>query len=84
MEDTVTTPEYQRLLVILIEQRTRVGLTQADVARALKKPQSFVSKYEHGERRLDIIETIALCKILELPPQQLLLELTKGKTSSDV
>lgn len=37
-------------------------MTQADVARKLKKPQSFVSKYESGERYLDVVEFAAVCR----------------------
>lgn len=47
---------YQRLVRTLKAERLRGGLTQEDVARALKRPQSFVAKYESGERRLDIVE----------------------------
>lgn len=47
-------------------------LTQADVASRLGKPQSFVSKYETGERRLDVIEFLAVCKALEIRPADVL------------
>lgn len=40
--------------------RRAAGLTQADLARRLKKPQSFVAKYEGGERRLDVVEFLAI------------------------
>jgi transcriptional regulator with XRE-family HTH domain len=48
----------------LIETRLESNLTQEEVALRLNKPQSFVSKYESGERRLDIIELIDVCKAL--------------------
>jgi transcriptional regulator with XRE-family HTH domain len=77
IDDSMRNPEYQKLLALLIEQRARISMTQADVGRALRKPQSFVSKYERGERRLDFVETIALCRILGLDPHQLLDDLSK-------
>jgi transcriptional regulator with XRE-family HTH domain len=83
-EDSMRNPEYQKLLSILVEQRARVSMTQADVARALKKPQSFVSKYERGERRLDFAETITLCRILGIDPNLLLSEFTKRKRGANV
>ena len=47
---------YRRLLRQLIEARKSAGLKQSDVAHRLGKPQSYVSKTEQGERRLDVIE----------------------------
>ena len=48
----------------LKEIRTAKGLTQADVAKRLGQPQSYVSKYESGERRLDFVETILVSETL--------------------
>lgn len=47
---------YRLLLKRLREARVRAGLTQVQAARALRRPQSFVSKCESGERRIDVIE----------------------------
>jgi transcriptional regulator with XRE-family HTH domain len=47
---------YRLLLRRLREAREQAGLTQAEVARALRRPQSFVSKCESGERRIDPVE----------------------------
>jgi transcriptional regulator with XRE-family HTH domain len=49
---------------LLRTSRERAGLTQLDVAKALNVPQSYVSKYETGERRLDFTETSAVCVTL--------------------
>lgn len=53
---SVHTRPYQALLLKLRECREKLGLTQADVAQRLGRPQSFVSKCESGERRIDVIE----------------------------
>ena len=53
---------------MLVEAREASGLTQADVAKRLGKPQSFVSKYERGERRLDLPELIELLEVLIVNP----------------
>ena len=47
---------YKQFLKRLREARLQTGLTQVEVARALRRPQSFVSKCESGERRVDVIE----------------------------
>jgi len=59
------TSEYQALLRRLVEARRTAGLTQQQVADRLKRPQSFVSKYERGERRLDVIEFLHVAKALD-------------------
>lgn len=51
------------LLALLRERRGRAGLRQVDVAELLGAPQSFVSKYEAGERQLDFLEVYQLCRI---------------------
>lgn len=56
MDKSIYSAEYQRLCALLRELRQEAGLTQVDVAERLDEPQSFVSKYESGERRLDVIE----------------------------
>ena len=61
---TLYTPE-QRLLVSLLRQlREEAGLRQVDVAEALERPQSYVSKYEAGDRRLDFVELHAIVQVL--------------------
>lgn len=47
---------YARLLDKLRDARIEAGLTQAEAAKKLRKPQSFVSKCESGERRVDVVE----------------------------
>ena len=66
---------YGILRARLVELREAKGLTQTDIALQLGKPQSYVSKYERGERRLDIVELIAVAKVLSVDPAQLCAEL---------
>jgi len=49
---------------MLIEARVASGLTQMQIAESLSKPQSYISKYERGERRLDFPEFVELADIL--------------------
>jgi transcriptional regulator with XRE-family HTH domain len=64
MLKTIFSAPQERLQELLRQTRMDAGLTQEDVARRLKQPQSFVSKYESGERRLDVIELRQICGIL--------------------
>ena len=59
---------YARLQEALIAARRGENLTQVEVAERLGKPQSFVSKYESGERRLDVIEFMEVCTVLNIRP----------------
>ena len=54
--------EQEALLSLLRAIRTEAGLRQIDLAEALRVPQSYVSKYESGERRLDALELRAVCQ----------------------
>lgn len=56
MEKSIYSAEYQQLCALLRQLRREAGLTQVQVAERLGVPQSFVSKYESAERRLDLIE----------------------------
>lgn len=56
MEKSIYSTEYQRLCAVLRELRHEAGLTQVQLAARLNVPQSLVSKYESGERRLDVVE----------------------------
>ncbi|HTQ77879.1 MAG TPA: helix-turn-helix transcriptional regulator [Burkholderiales bacterium] len=54
--------ERAALLALLANIRSEAGLTQSELARKLGQPQSFVSKYEAGERRLDVLELRDVCR----------------------
>lgn len=54
------------LAQLLRDLRIKANLTQMEVATALDKPQSYVSKYESAERRLDLVELNDLCSVLGL------------------
>lgn len=65
-------PEHRALCDLLTTTRRKAGLTQQVVAKRLKRPQSFVAKYEGGERRLDLIEFIAVAEALAADPVKLM------------
>jgi predicted transcriptional regulator len=58
------------LQALLKEVRMESGLRQSDLAERLGQPQSFVSKYESGERRLDILELRQVCQAVGVPLQE--------------
>ena len=64
MEKTIYTQKYESVLRLLREAREKAGLTQVDLAAKVGRTQSFVSKVERGERRLDIIELRTFCQAI--------------------
>jgi transcriptional regulator with XRE-family HTH domain len=60
------TDEYDVFLLTLVSARKAAGVTQQELATRLGKPQSFVSKYERRERRLDVVEFVIIAKAIGL------------------
>lgn len=61
---TLGTREHKILLKLLKKIRIEAGLRQVDLAKKLKVPQSMISKYEVGERRIDLLELREICAVL--------------------
>lgn len=68
MQKSTHTRQYRVFLDWLIEARKDSGLTQQQVADKLGRPQSFVAKYENGERRLDVVEFLVIANLLDADP----------------
>ncbi len=64
MDKSIYTREYETLVRLLREAREAADLTQVDLAEKLGQSQSFVSKCERGERRLDLIQLRTICHVL--------------------
>ena len=82
MSKSLRTPLQQQLRNTLAGLRKAKNLTQADLALKLGRPQSFVAKYEVGERRLDVVEFIEVAHALEVDPSLLLAELIKNSADN--
>ncbi len=68
MQKSVHSEQHRKVLDWLIAARKAAGLTQQQVADQVDKPQSFVAKYEGGERRLDVVEFVTISKLLKADP----------------
>ena len=67
MGKSIYSKEYDFVLSQLRNARIESGLTQKEVAKRIRKPQSYISKCESGERRLDITELNKLAKLYKKP-----------------
>jgi transcriptional regulator with XRE-family HTH domain len=74
---SVHSREQETFRRLMIEARKGAGLTQQDVAKRLKRPQSFIAKYEGGERRIDVVEFLAITHAIGADPIRLLKRLIK-------
>lgn len=80
MSRTLQSPRHEALRCFLIEKRKRAGLTQAEVAKKLKRYQSFVATVETGQRKIDVVELLAFAEAIGFDPREAIKRLlaTKG------
>ena len=67
MDKSIYSKEYRKIIDLLKKARLESGLTQVEVAKKLRKPQSYISKCEAYERRVDLLELTKLAKIYNKP-----------------
>jgi transcriptional regulator with XRE-family HTH domain len=65
---SISSYKYDIFRRCLIAARKEAQLTQAALAKYLQKPQSFVAKYENGERRLDVVEFLIVTRVIGVDP----------------
>ncbi|WP_375476025.1 helix-turn-helix domain-containing protein [uncultured Jatrophihabitans sp.] len=81
MDKAIYSTEQVALSRLLRETREQIGLRQVDVAERLGVPQSFVSKYEIGERRLDLLELRQVALALGVPLSKIVAQLEQQLAS---
>lgn len=74
----VVSPQYRAAIAAIRTVREERGVSQRELARRLDKPPSFVNKIEQLERRLDVLEFIAIANALEIDPSALLTAVTRA------
>lgn len=79
MTNSLHSPEYRQFVVRLIEIRKAAGVTQQELAGRLGKPQSYVSKVERYERRIDPAEFDALVRALGSDPVEAFKAVSDGR-----
>lgn len=83
MRDTLRSPAQEKLRALLRALRKNAGLTQAEVATRLEKPQSFVAKYEQGERKLSAVELVYVARALGAKPERVMAQLAAAVDEAD-
>lgn len=77
-QKSIHSRRYNNFLEGIVSARRAAGFTQQELARKLRRPQSYVSKYERGERRLDVLEFVEVARALSTDPCVLLEHLEAG------
>jgi len=78
MPKSIYSKQQAQLQTLLRRLRTEAGLTQCQLAARLRQPQSFVSKYESGERLLDQVELRQICDAVGVPLTELVRRWEEG------
>jgi transcriptional regulator with XRE-family HTH domain len=78
MKKKVYIAQRSRLVSLLREIRIEAGLTQMELAERIERDQTFVSKYESGQRRLDVLELREICQSTGLTLEEFVRRLEKA------
>ena len=70
MSQTLQSPRHEALRALLVEKRKKAGLTQAEVAKRLRRYQSFVATVESGQRRIDVVEFLDFADAIGFDPRE--------------
>jgi transcriptional regulator with XRE-family HTH domain len=82
MQKSIHSARYAVLLKVLRESRERAGLTQVQLARKVGETQTFVSKCERGERRIDVIELRTFCQAFGISLKQFVAVLERAMSKA--
>jgi transcriptional regulator with XRE-family HTH domain len=77
MPRTLSSPRHDALRDLLIESRTKAGLTQHQLAAALGRSQSYVASIERGQRRVDVVELLELGEVMKFDAAAMMRKLSK-------
>lgn len=77
MPKTIFGGDHRHLVEVLVQARQKSGLTQAQLANRIQKDQTFISIIERGQRRVDVLEFVALAVAMEADPARLFAEVLK-------
>jgi transcriptional regulator with XRE-family HTH domain len=78
MKKRIYFAQRSRLVSLLREMRIEAGLTQVDLAARIEKDQAYVSRYESGQRRLDVLEVREICQALGITLEEFVKRLEKA------
>jgi transcriptional regulator with XRE-family HTH domain len=78
MVDSMFTAAFSEVVYAVIAMRKAAGLTQRQLAAALGREHNFIARIETGQRRLDLVELVQLCRACDADPEHQIARITKG------
>ena len=75
-------PGHLALIAALKQARANAGLTQSQLAERLKRPQSFIAKYENGERRIEVVELVQIANAIGCDPCEVIMAVSNAEAES--
>jgi transcriptional regulator with XRE-family HTH domain len=78
MVDSMFTGGYGQMVAAIVAMRRNAGLTQRELASALGREQNFVGRIETGQRRVDLIEFLWICRACKTDPEAQVLKLVRN------
>ncbi|NYG48057.1 transcriptional regulator with XRE-family HTH domain [Bradyrhizobium sp. IAR9] len=82
MQKSLRSAQHARLIELLVAVRQKSGIRQHALAKKLGRPQSFIAKYEGGERRIDVVEFVAIAQALGVDPLKLFRDFLSARGSA--
>lgn len=79
MGRTLRSPGHLALMAALKQARLDAGLTQTELADRLERPQSFVAKYENGERRVEVVEFVQIVRAIGCDGREILCDVVQAE-----
>ena len=70
------------MIAALKQARANAGLTQSQLAERLKRPQSFIAKYENGERRIEVVELVQIANAIGCDPCEVIMAVSNAEAES--
>lgn len=75
MRGDIFSAEHQKLREVLRRERLAAGLRQSDIAKETNRSQAYISKFEKGDLRLDVIDFVRVCQSIGCDPHAVLREI---------
>lgn len=83
MRNEIYSDEHRKLRELLKRERIAAGLRQSDIAERTGRSQAYISKFEHGDLRLDVVDFVRICRTIGCDPHKILDEAFAGFPHED-